>query len=44
MTDNLFATLNEFEAWIEDMINTAIESEFRDSIARQVLSLEQQNF
>jgi len=43
VTDQLYDTLNDFEEWIEDQINSAIQSEFRDSIARKVLTLEQQN-
>ena len=43
VTDNLYETLNDFEIWVEDKINTAIEAEFRDSISRQVLTIEQQD-
>ena len=43
VTDNLYETLNDCEIWIEDKVNTAVEDEFRDARAQQVLSDEQQN-
>mmetsp|Transcript_4868 Transcript_4868/g.14419 ORF Transcript_4868/g.14419 Transcript_4868/m.14419 type:complete len:643 (+) Transcript_4868:412-2340(+) len=42
VTDNLYKTLNDLEAWIEDKIDSAIEIEFRDDKSEHCLSNEQQ--
>eukprot|EP00629_Pelagomonadales_sp_RCC1024_P000245 CAMPEP_0119295760 /NCGR_PEP_ID=MMETSP1329-20130426/50217_1 /TAXON_ID=114041 /ORGANISM="Genus nov. species nov., Strain RCC1024" /LENGTH=958 /DNA_ID=CAMNT_0007296679 /DNA_START=1855 /DNA_END=4726 /DNA_ORIENTATION=- len=42
VTDNLYKTLNDLEAWIEDKIDSAIEIEFRDDKSEHCLSNAQQ--